>query len=145
MRSDISRARHFRSHMSDAEILLWSRLKRLRAHGFHIRRQAPFKGYFLDFVCYARRVAIEVDGSQHGDDRQADHDLVRDRVLRQQGFLVLRVLTVEVRTNLDGVMQRIVGTLEARPSARDGADHREAPRSDPHFPTLIASRSVPPH
>jgi len=67
--------------MSEPEVLLWSRLKRLRDCGFHIRRQAPFKGYYLDFVCYPRRVATEVDGAQHTEDAQADRDIVRDRIL----------------------------------------------------------------
>jgi very-short-patch-repair endonuclease len=44
---------------------MWSFLKRLRAEGFHFRRQAPFRGYFLDFVCHAQRLVIEVDGRMH--------------------------------------------------------------------------------
>ena len=76
MRPEINRARLMRGQMSDVEVILWSRLKRLRERGFHMRRQAPFRGYFLDFVCYQRRVAIEVDGRQHADDIQADHDRV---------------------------------------------------------------------
>ena len=54
------RARQLRNNMTEPEVILWSRLKRLRAEGFHIRRQAPFRGYYLDFVCFERRVAIEV-------------------------------------------------------------------------------------
>jgi very-short-patch-repair endonuclease len=52
---------------------------------FHIRRQAPFRGYFLDFVCFERRLVVELDGSQHGEDDQADHDFVRDLVLKREG------------------------------------------------------------
>ena len=120
MRPEHDRARQMRSAISEPEVILWSRLKRLRERGFHIRRQAPFKGYYLDFVCYARRIVIEVDGFQHGEDRQADHDAVRDRVLEGHGFRVLRVWASDVRYELDWVMDQIVGALEAA-SMTEGA------------------------
>ena len=72
MTPEIQRARQFRQAMSEPEVILWACLKRLRDRGFHIRRQAPFHGYYLDFVCYPRRLVIEVDGGQHNDDAQAD-------------------------------------------------------------------------
>ncbi len=115
MRPATQRARALRHTMSEPEIMLWSRLKRLRERGFHIRRQAPLHGYYLDFVCLARRLVIEVDGSQHGGDVQMEHDAVRDRVLARQGFRVMRFWASEVRGNLGGVMDQIVMALEAAP------------------------------
>src|SRR4051812_14636217 len=112
MRPETVRARELRRNMSEPEIMLWSRLRRLRDRGFHIRRQYPFRGYYLDFACLSRRLAIEVDGFQHSDDRQADHDAVRDRILERHGFRVLRVTAGEVRRNLSSVMDHIVLTLE---------------------------------
>ena len=106
------RARKLRSAMTEPEVILWSRLKRLRAKGFHIRRQAPFRGYYLDFACFERRIVIEVDGGHHGDDPQAAHDAVRDRVLQREGFRVLRFWNGAVRQNLDGVMHSIMAALE---------------------------------
>jgi very-short-patch-repair endonuclease len=85
MSLEIDRSREFRRAMSEPEIMLWSRLKRLRDRGYRFRRQAPFRGYYLDFVCYTRRLAVEVDGSQHGSDRQSEHDFVRDRILPDTG------------------------------------------------------------
>ena len=106
------RARQLRNNMTEPEVILWSRLKRLRAEGFHIRRQAPFRGYYLDFVCFERRVAIEVDGAQHSDPDQAQHDATRDGVLNREGFQVLRFSNSVVRQNLDGVMYSIMMALE---------------------------------
>jgi very-short-patch-repair endonuclease len=113
MRPEIARARELRRNMSEPEVMLWSRLRRLRDHGFPIRRQFPFRGYYLDFACLSRRVVIEVDGSQHGDDRQSEHDAVRDRILARHGFTVIRVWAGEVRRDLNGVVDRIVLALEA--------------------------------
>ena len=96
------RARRFRRNMGEPEVLLWSRLKRLRERGFHIRRQAPFRGYYLDFLCFSRRLVIEVDGSQHGEDRQAERDAVCDVILRRHGLRVVRFWASDVRRDLDG-------------------------------------------
>jgi very-short-patch-repair endonuclease len=61
----VERAREMRKALTPPEARLWAGLKRLRAEGFHFRRQAPFRGYFLDFVCHGRRLVIEVDGRSH--------------------------------------------------------------------------------
>jgi very-short-patch-repair endonuclease len=110
--------------MTEPEVILWSRLRRLKADGLHFRRQAPFRGYYLDFVCFERRLVIEVDGGHHGDDDQAAHDKVRDAVLRREGFEVLRFWNGAVRQNLDGVMYSILMTL--------GTGERQGTRGVPH-------------
>jgi len=152
--------------MSPAERRLWSRLRRLRARGFHFRRQAPFRGYFLDFVCFTRRIAVEVDGGQHSDDLQAAHDALRDQVLTREGLQVMRFWASDVWRDLDGVMDRIVLAAEAQPSTRPPPEtpspsgeggwseatvgwgsmvRSDESAGDQHFPTLTASPSVPPH
>src|SRR5262245_38291277 len=100
MRPAIKRARELRRNMSEPEVILWSRLKQLRGRGFAFRRQFPFRGYFLDFACLSYRLVVEVDGSQHNEDLQAEHDAVRDRILERQGFRVLRFAAGDVRRNL---------------------------------------------
>jgi very-short-patch-repair endonuclease len=124
--------------------MLWSRLKRLRDRGYHFRRQVPFRGYFLDFACLSRRLVIEVDGWRHGEDLQAEHDFIRDRIVEREGFRVMRISAGEVRRNLAQVMDRIVLALEARPSTRDKGTPGES-ELEPRAPTLAASRPVPPH
>jgi very-short-patch-repair endonuclease len=111
----VERSRSLRRTMTEPEIILWSCLKKLRAQGVRFRRQAPFRGYYLDFVCYEHRLVIEVDGGYHGEDDQEARDQFRDFVVRGQGFMVLRVWNHEVRENLDGVMYSImiaVGLIE---------------------------------
>jgi very-short-patch-repair endonuclease len=93
--------------MPPMEAKLWLRLRALRAEGYHFRRQAPFRGYFLDFVCFSRRLVVELDGAQHGDDDQWRHDRIRDQVIEGEGFTVLRFWNHQVRENVDGVMHNI--------------------------------------
>ena len=113
-----ARARQFRNNPTPPEVRLWARLKRLRERGYHIRIQAPFRGYYLDFVCFDRRIVVEVDGGQHTEDAQADHDATRDLVLRREGFQVLRFWASAVMRETDQVMDTIVLALEAAKSQR---------------------------
>lgn len=129
-----NRARELRANMTPMEVRLWKRLKQMRAEGFHFRRQAPFRGYYLDFVCFSRRVVVELDGSQHGDGPQEAHDAVRDAVLRRQGFQVSRFWNWQVRENIDGVIHNIRLAL--------GADVLEW---RPVSPPVRASPVHPPH
>jgi len=147
MKATTQRARALRNNMSRPEALLWPHVKRLRERGYRFRRQAPFRGYFLDFVCFTRRLAIEVDGAHHADDRRAEHDFVRDRILGREGFLVLRVPAREVFNNLNGVVRLIEATLAARPSTREGLeDQSRTFELGRGFPTRLALRaSHPPH
>jgi len=109
--------------MTEPEVLLWWALR----HEFpwKFRRQEPIGPYVCDFVCYPKRVVVEVDGAQHG---ESDMDAVRDSYLESLGFTVLRVWNGDVMTGLDDVVDRIVVALESRPDlhpARPARDRRQ--------------------
>ena len=111
MRSTIERARELRRSLTPQEARLWLHLRALRPQGFHFRRQTPFRGYYLDFVCFKCRLVVEVDGGGHGEQAQADHDAVRESILKRQGFRTLRVSNSDINTNIDGAMMAIVAAL----------------------------------
>ena len=73
--------------------------------GVKFRRQEPFKEYILDFVSFEARLVIELDGSQHAARRVEDD--MRDMVLAQEGFRVLRFWDNEIFENLEGVLETI--------------------------------------
>ncbi|MDA8049639.1 MAG: DUF559 domain-containing protein [Rhodospirillales bacterium] len=133
-----ARARAMRSALTPPEASLWVALRRLRGEGFHFRRQAPFRGYFLDFACYAHRLVVEVDGAQHEEPEQARHDTIRDAVLARQGFRTLRFAALDVLGNLDGVVTAIRLALgETMPGPSDHPVHVAPPppgasRHPPH-------------
>ena len=127
MFSETDRARAMRKTMTPPEARMWANLKRLRGEGFHFRRQAPFKGYYLDFVCFKRRLVIEVDGQVHQLDEQIRHDRIRDAVLAKEGFVTLRFDNAAIRDNIDDGMDFVVARLK-------------------NCPTLASLRAaVPPH
>jgi 8-oxo-dGTP diphosphatase len=48
--------------MPNAEVILWSFLRKGRQGGLRFRRQHPLGPYITDFACIAARLVIEVDG-----------------------------------------------------------------------------------
>jgi very-short-patch-repair endonuclease len=112
-RDDIIRARTLRRSATPPEVRLWGFLRTLRHEGHHFRRQAPFRGYILDFVCYADGVVVEVDSAAHDNDARLAHDATRDAVLAREGFRTLRVLATDVLSNLEGVSIAIRAALPA--------------------------------
>lgn len=109
--TQIQRARTLRTAATPPERHLWTWLRTLRPQGHHFRRQAPFRGYILDFVCYAQRLAIEIDGAHHGTEPQQAHDTQRDAILAREGFRTLRLQATDVLTNLEGVATLIQSHL----------------------------------
>jgi very-short-patch-repair endonuclease len=84
------KARALRKRLTPQEVKLWIKLRELKTHGFHFRRQAPVDRYIVDFVSFGARTVIEVDGGQHGIHGGIQSDRERDAFLRSQGFSVLR-------------------------------------------------------
>ena len=67
---------------------------------------------------HTRRVVIKLDGDQHGLPANAKRDGIRDRVLRSQGYLVLRLANRDVLDDIDSVTDHVVQILEQRPPTR---------------------------
>ena len=100
-------ARDLRNNLTEAEKHLWYGL-RLNNLGVKFRRQVVIGRYIADFVCFEKKLVIEVDGGQH---RNSQKDEVRDEWLRREGFKVLRFWNNDVLKNRDGVLRRIIEHL----------------------------------
>jgi very-short-patch-repair endonuclease len=100
-------ARRLRLDQTDAEARLWRRLRHWPMHGTHFRRQVPIGPFVADFACMAARLVIEVDGSQHGEDKNVLHDQARTRWLEAVGYRVIRFWNNDLVTNMDGVLESI--------------------------------------
>jgi very-short-patch-repair endonuclease len=100
------------SNLTDAECLLWSRLRRRQLAGFKFRRQHMIGPYICDFVCPKAAVIIELDGSQHLD--AASYDLRRDNFLRERGFRVLRFWNALVLSETDSVIETIFEVIHRK-------------------------------
>jgi len=97
--------------MTDAETLLWSKLRRKQLKGLQIYRQRIIDNYIVDFCCPRANLIIEIDGGQYYSDKGINKDKVRDDYLRGQGFKVLRFSDKEIFENFNGVIERIYENL----------------------------------
>lgn len=101
----LNHARQLRSEQTPAEQRLWYHLRDRRFLQLKFRRQKPIGSYIVDFVCMRPRLVVEIDGSQHAE--QKTYDVRRDAWLRSQGFVVLRFWNNEVLHDTAAVLERI--------------------------------------
>ena len=109
--SETTLARNLRRSQTDAERLLWSRLRNKQIDGIKFRRQVPIGSYIVDFVSFEKYLVIELDGSQHDLTANKVYDDKRTAYLQTVGHTVLRFWNNEVLANLDGVLEVIHLTL----------------------------------
>jgi very-short-patch-repair endonuclease len=108
-----SNARTLRRNSTDAERILWSGLRDHRLNGVSFRRQLPIGNYIADFVCYAAKLAIELDGGQHFFDDQEAADARRSAIIEAKCFRLLRLSNHDVMTNRSGVLETISAAVAA--------------------------------
>ena len=102
-----------RRQPTDAERKLWAVLRLKNLCGYRFRRQRPVAGYILDFYGPSRRLAVELDGGQHAEDRPAEQDRIRTARLRELGVRVVRFWDDEVLRYPEAVAEPILRHLEA--------------------------------
>jgi very-short-patch-repair endonuclease len=111
-----SRRRILRNEATLQENILWRYLKNSNT-GFKFRRQYSVDSYILDFYCPSKKIAIELDGSQHFEDNAEQYGIERTKRIASHGIHVLRFTNIEINTNLEGVLLKIQSTLEEPPLA----------------------------
>ena len=99
--------RRLRKDATDAERKLWALLRNRQMDGLKFIRQYSVGSYVLDFYCPEKRLALEIDGGQHGDVDSQRHDAQRDSYLKGLGIHVVRFWNNDVLRNTEGVVQRI--------------------------------------
>jgi very-short-patch-repair endonuclease len=103
-------ARALRRRVTDAEKLIWSRIRDRRLSGAKFKRQHPLRGYIVDFVALDLKLVIEIDGGQHA--VQAEKDAERTRILEESGYHVVRFWNHDVLGNIEGVLSAILQELD---------------------------------
>ena len=110
MTHNVVAAKRLRRTQTDAERLLWFRMRDRRLDGLKFKRQMPIYRYVVDFCCSEARLIVELDGGQHNVRKEAD--AVRTKKLEELGYLVLRFWNNDVFDNIDGVLETIVSTAK---------------------------------
>ncbi len=104
-------ARTLRSNQTDAEALLWSRIRRKQVNNIQFYRQRPIANYIVDFYAHAAKLVIEVDGGQHFEEEYLQRDRERDACLEKLGLRILRFDNLQVLQCIDEVIEVIFAAL----------------------------------
>ncbi len=114
----VYRARQLRRDQSLPERMLWQAL-RLRPEGLKFRRQHPVGPYVVDFCCLSHRLVVEVEGIVHDMGDRPAKDTERNKFLKENGCMVLRV-------SAQRVLADAVGTADAIAARAVSPHHRPA-------------------
>lgn len=106
-----SKARRFRSNMTDAEATMWEKLRRKQLAGIQFYRQKPIGDYIVDFYAPRARLVVELDGWHHAREVGRKRDDERTSFLEEHGLTVLRFDDRQALTETDGVLSVILEYL----------------------------------
>ena len=98
-------ARQLRREMTKEERHLWYDF--LRVYPVRFIRQKILGKYIADFYCAQARLVVELDGSQHYEESNAQKDEERTAWLMGYGLKVIRIPNAEVNRNFSGVCEYI--------------------------------------
>jgi very-short-patch-repair endonuclease len=101
--------------MTDAELILWPRIRPRAWPLFRFRRQHPIGPYITDFACPLSRVIVEVDGATHSSDAERAYDRRREMFMRACGWRVIRVTNEDVYKRLYDVIEYIARQTQPPP------------------------------
>jgi very-short-patch-repair endonuclease len=104
------RAAQLRREATPAEEVLWTEMKGHRLGGPHFRRQCVLDRFIVDFYCHSARLAVEVDGGIHDQQKERDHE--RDHNLQTLGIRILRFPNQRVLCDMAGVLVEILRAAE---------------------------------
>ncbi|WP_346314389.1 endonuclease domain-containing protein [Acinetobacter sp. CWB-B33] len=93
--------------MTDAEKLLWSKLRNKQILGLQFYRQKPLLNFIVDFYSPTANLVIECDGGRYYTVEGLEADRARDQALTQLGLNVLRFDNGQVMGEIDVVVEQI--------------------------------------
>jgi len=101
-----------RENMTEAEMLLWEKLKDRNLFRQKFRRQHPIDIFIVDFYCHPIRLVIEIDGGYHLNSEQKEYDIGRSAELENWELKIIRFTNNEIFANIDEVVRKIQTKVE---------------------------------
>ena len=101
----LTNAKNLRRNMTKEERHLWYDF--LRTYPVRFTRQKVLGRYIADFYSAEAKLVIELDGSQHYEDINAEMDVERTAFLEGYGLTVIRIPNNAVMRNFCGVCEHI--------------------------------------
>ena len=86
----------------------------LRDYRPQFYRQKPMLTYILDFYCPTARIVVELDGSQHFEEKAQAYDERRTKELINIGIEILRYTNREIEESFESVCTSIDVAIKER-------------------------------
>ena len=102
-----SRRRDLRVKQTEAEKILWQKLRNRQINGFKFFRQYSIGKYIADFYCSELRLVIELDGSHHYEENVFEYDKIREEFMKSLDIKTIRFSNLDVFKSLNEVMERV--------------------------------------
>ncbi len=106
-------AKNLRKNMTKEERHLWYDF--LKSLPITVHRQKVIGDYIVDFYIASSKTVIELDGSQHYENKGKESDARRDRYLNELGIKVLRYSNLDVNQRFESVCEDILNELNTSP------------------------------
>lgn len=105
--SEKLKRRELRNNMTKAEAIVWQKLRCKQIENCKFRNQYSVDRFVLDFYSPEIKLAIEIDGESHFQERVAQYDEERQVFIELAGIQFLRFTNQDVYENLNGVLETI--------------------------------------
>lgn len=110
------RSVELRKRETNAEKLLWTRIRSKQVAGFKFRRQHPLERFIVDFYCHKAKLVIELDGEIHNIEENAEYDENRTAEIQKYEIKVIRFTNQQIETDIEAVLEEIETELLNRNS-----------------------------
>lgn len=105
-------AKNLRKNMTKEEKHIWYDF--LRNYNLRFLRQKVIDNYIADFYCSKAKLVIELDGSQHYEEKGLIYDRIRTEKLNDRDLLVIRIPNSEINNNFSNVCEYIDSVVKSR-------------------------------
>jgi very-short-patch-repair endonuclease len=110
------KAKMLRKNMTEAEEMLWEKLRGKKLLGLRFRPQHPIDIFIADFYCHPLKSVVEIDGGIHKTKEQKEYDLERKGEIENWGIKVIRFTNEEIEINITQVIKEIEQNCKERKS-----------------------------
>lgn len=109
-------SRRLRGGQTEAEKLLWSKIRKKQIKDAQFNRQKPIGNYIVDFYCDKAKLIIEIDGGQHYEGKGILQDKNREKYFNGLGLEVIRFTNLDVLKNVTNVVEEIYKKINPPPA-----------------------------
>ena len=104
-KNNIKLAKELRKNATPQEKKLWYEF--LSKYPIRFQRQKAIDNFIADFYCHKAKLIVEIDGSQHFEDKEILKDEFRTQILEEYGLKIIRFTNRQINQNFKGVCEYV--------------------------------------